>query len=93
MAEDKGLPEAVGEGCYHYDPAREDDPYALPDIEVLHVEGTLLAQWNGDLMEWDPPYEAGWYWWACFPGCLPDSEPCGPFDTGAEALAGARGGV
>src|ERR1017187_2208461 len=25
--------------------------------------------------------EAGWYWWSCFPGCLPDSEPNGPFDT------------
>lgn len=23
----------------------------------------------------------GWYWHACFPGCLPDSDPNGPFDT------------
>lgn len=23
----------------------------------------------------------GWYWWACWPGCLPDSDPVGPFDT------------
>src|SRR5574343_568905 len=21
----------------------------------------------------------GWYYWYCFPGCLPDSEPIGPF--------------
>lgn len=43
------------------------------------------------------PYEsveeelaAGFYWWACFPGCLPDGEPCGPFFTEAEAIADAQ---
>lgn len=34
--------------------------------------------------------ELGWYYWYCFPGCLPDSDPMGPFDTEAEALADAR---
>lgn len=33
---------------------------------------------------------AGFYWWACFPGCLPDGEPCGPFFTEAEAIADAQ---
>ena len=28
----------------------------------------------------------GWFWWACHPGCLPDGEPFGPFDTEAEAV-------
>jgi hypothetical protein len=32
----------------------------------------------------------GWYWWACFPGCLPDSDPNGPFATKAQALADAQ---
>lgn len=32
----------------------------------------------------------GWFWQACFPGCLPDSEPIGPFDTYSDALADAR---
>ena len=32
----------------------------------------------------------GWYWWACYPGCLPDGEPSGPFRTSAEALESAR---
>ena len=32
----------------------------------------------------------GWFYWYCFPGCLPDSEPLGPFETQAEALADAR---
>lgn len=35
---------------------------------------------------------AGWWYWACSPGCLPDSEPSGPFqcasEAGAEALEG-----
>lgn len=34
----------------------------------------------------------GWYWWSCFPGCLPDGEPMGPFATQAEALADAQEG-
>jgi hypothetical protein len=35
----------------------------------------------------------GWYWWSCFPGCMPDSEPCGPFATEAAALEDARSGL
>ena len=33
---------------------------------------------------------AGWYWWSCFPGCLPDGDPIGPFSTEEEAIADAR---
>lgn len=33
---------------------------------------------------------AGWYWWSCFPGCLPDSDPIGPFNTSELALADAQ---
>ena len=32
----------------------------------------------------------GWFWWACFPGCLPDGPATGPFDSYDEALADAR---
>lgn len=34
---------------------------------------------------------AGWYWHACFPGCLPDGEPTGPFTSEADAIADAQG--
>lgn len=34
--------------------------------------------------------ERGWYWWACFPGCLPDGEPYGPFETYEEAIKDAQ---
>ena len=31
------------------------------------------------------PVRPGWYWWACFPGCLPDGEATGPFITSTHA--------
>jgi hypothetical protein len=34
--------------------------------------------------------EPGWYWWACFPGCLPDGEAFGPYETEAEAQESAN---
>lgn len=36
------------------------------------------------------PLETGWYWFACFPGCLPDGEPAGPFASSQEAYDDAR---
>lgn len=38
-----------------------------------------------------PAELAGWYWWACLPGCLPDSDPFGPFETEKEAVKDAGG--
>lgn len=66
----------------YFDPAREEDPFALPDCEVFYADD--LIDENGEQLP------AGWYWWACSPGCLPDGEPYGPFDTEEEALADAR---
>jgi len=31
----------------------------------------------------------GWYWWYCQPGCLPTSDPVGPFDARYWALKDA----
>ena len=41
----------------------------------------------------DEKTERGYFWWSCFPGCMPDSDPIGPFKTHAEALADARDGA
>ena len=71
------------------DPTRENDPHAMPDVEVFYVEADD-PQWcgvDGDSTETLPK---GWYYWFCFPGCLPDSSPQGPFTTEAEALADAQ---
>jgi hypothetical protein len=32
----------------------------------------------------------GWFWWSCFPGCLPDGPAMGPFKTRKEALEDAQ---
>ncbi len=34
--------------------------------------------------------EGGWFYWFCFPGCLPDSEAIGPFKTHKEARKAAQ---
>ena len=34
--------------------------------------------------------QAYFYWWACFPGCLPDGDPNGPFKNEADAIADAN---
>ena len=35
--------------------------------------------------------EPGWYWWPCFPGCLPDGDAVGPFETERDAVIDAGG--
>lgn len=65
--------------------ARENDPHALPNIEVFYFADECP---HGD--QDCACMEPGWYWWVCFPGCLPDSEPEGPFDSEAAAMAAAR---
>ena len=84
---------------YHYtDPSREADPHALPNVEVF----ASCADCGPNLIHdcGDPTYteegceaksEAYFYAFG-FPGCLWDSDPIGPFDTEAEALADAREG-
>jgi hypothetical protein len=32
----------------------------------------------------------GWFYWFCFPGCLPEGDAIGPFASHKEALADAR---
>jgi len=36
--------------------------------------------------------EAGWYWWTCQAGCLPDSEALGPYQTKQRAEEAAKEG-
>lgn len=30
--------------------------------------------------------DKSYYWWSCFPACLPDGDAIGPFDTYQEAF-------
>lgn len=93
---------------FYSDDSREDDPWSLPDVEVFYLTaGDFLAAssdtWMADLIadagetEDDRADRAlelsGWYYWFCFPGCLPDSDAIGPFKTEAEAIEDARSNV
>ena len=33
---------------------------------------------------------SGWYWWSCFPSCLPDGEKVGPFASSEQAYNDAN---
>lgn len=44
-------------------------------------DGDCWSDWNDG-----EPAPAGWYYWSCCPGCLPDSDPIGPFATREGAL-------
>ena len=87
------------------DTSRENDPHALPDLEVFYMNVRDFVEASHDTwmaertLEIEPSQFSnltdcseleGWYWWICYPGCLPDSNPIGPFDTENEALADAR---
>ena len=67
---------------------REHDEHALPDREVFYQGegGECIGEFDLE----DGPLAPGFYWWSCFPGCMPDSDPIGPFATYAEALADAH---
>ena len=71
------------------DPSRESDPMALSDVEIFQVTEmvALYNRQNADHADEFTIFAAGWYYWHCFPGCMPDSEPFGPFETEAEAIA------
>jgi hypothetical protein len=43
-----------------------------------------------DTMIEEQGIEGGWFYWYCFPGCMPDCDATGPFASYAEALAAAR---
>lgn len=86
-------------------PKRESDPHALPDVEVWQANYCDDPRHDSPCIHIDHPCEAcrqecnphamrlGWFWQSCFPGCLPDSDPIGPFATEAEALADAQSGM
>ena len=78
----------------HYsNPKRESDAYALPDIETFYMTRLECDEVTA-LNDGEELYTgAGWYWQSCFPGCLPDGDPMGPFESEAAALADARDGM
>jgi hypothetical protein len=82
---------------FYTDRARRSDPWALPNAEVFYVgeldiseDSVFYPDTSAGPEDFDVADYAGWYWWACFPGCLPDSEPIGPFPNAFRAIRDAR---
>lgn len=89
---------------FYTDTSRELDTYRMPNAEVFYVEeGEWYYDDNGE--RHDPSdfpdedtaeqenltaCETGYYYWYCLPGCMPDSDPHGPFETEELAIADAR---
>ncbi len=71
-------------------PSREPQPSRLADS----FSGYHYPRGGGciEVFWWDIRGEQGWYWWPCWPGCLPDSDPAGPFKSSAEAYLNSGAG-
>lgn len=74
---------------FYSDPSRESAPYALPDCEVFY-----RSESENRAEDWldadDDPMPSGYYYWFCFPGCMPDSDAFGPFPSAEAAIASAQ---
>jgi len=46
-----------------------------------------------DSVELESTGLAGWYWWTCSPGCMPEGDPMGPFSTAERAMDDAFNAV
>ena len=66
---------------------------AYGSFEVFAVSPMEVAynRQNADHANEHTVFEAGWYWWPCFPDCLPDGDPIGPFDSEQQATTDAIG--
>lgn len=89
------------------DKSRETEEHALPNAEVFFMSYREFVTaenytWMGEMMQegqrdgfsnfQTASDLKGWYWWACFQGCLPDGDPIGPFETEQEAIDDAQEG-
>lgn len=78
---------------FYSNPKCEHDVHALPNCEVFYQHGVRNTDGTRST---DPNFEhiePGWYYWYCFPGCMPDSGPNGPYATEEEAIAACRADV
>ena len=73
----------AGFHCFHDEETQEK----YGSFEVFWDDDDT-PKWGGDPRNYDgngEPVKPGWYWWACYPGCLPEGEPSGPFATSSQA--------
>jgi hypothetical protein len=79
-------------GYHSFHDEDSQEPYG--SLEVFWNDGTegndnCANQQRGGQHDYRDSQGAGWYWWACFPGCLPDGDASGPFANSRQALEDA----
>lgn len=60
---------------------------------ISDAYGSFEVFWTDAHPNADNPDEdtrPGWYWWSCLPGCLPDGDANGPFNSSVTAWRDAR---
>ena len=98
------------------DPAHENDPHKLPDLEIFELTAEEIVELGHDedmiyamrkrfpLMDLNSRERrraidwavenyyvvSGWYFRYCYPGCLPEGDPMGPYESAKLALSEAR---
>jgi hypothetical protein len=76
---------------YHQFATDDNQPYG--SCEIFYMDQCLACDYAKVQLAagHEPPnYPQGWYWQACSPGCIPGSDPNGPFETEEEAMIGAN---
>ena len=82
---------------YGTESGKPNDHFQLTDIETFRASyaictccGELHDNEAGNekclICGEETEVKTGWWAWTCFPGCLPDSDPLGPFPRESEAL-------
>ena len=69
-------------GFHQFHAAETQEPYG--SFEVFWDDSDNVGH-DRNFDSDGEPVKAGWYWWACFPGCLPDGEAAGPFAYSQQA--------
>ena len=83
---------------YMIDKSRENDPYALEDVEIFYVIASEFItahedSWQHEVLaenDGDADSLAGYWYQYGLAGYMSDSEPSGPFKNEESALAAAR---
>lgn len=60
-----------------------------PEFKLASMSSRVRARMIDTMID-ELGITGGWFYWFCFPGCLPDSEPIGPFPTKQDALNDAQ---
>jgi hypothetical protein len=72
-------------GCHRFHQEETQEEYG--SFEIFWHNGKQDCR--DEDSDGSEPLAPGWYWWARFPGCMPDGEANGPFADSRQALQDA----